>query len=205
MAPSTKTESNRITPQLWNRPSPTATAKFSRHRHTETVTICACPMTLTDAQKAAVAGWLADGASLSDVQRRLREEFQLSLTYLDTRFLVDDLKLSLKEPEPEPEPAKSSDPAPAEPPPLPGDQDDPFADDLPPTGAKVSVTIDQLQKPGTMISGRATFSDGETAEWYLDQLGRLGLNPTTPGYRPAERDVLAFQVELQRLARSQGF
>jgi len=67
------------------------------------------------------------------------------------------------------------------------------------------VTIDQIMKPGMMISGNVTFSDGETAAWYLDQMGRLGLDPKTIGYRPAERDVLAFQVELQRLARTQGY
>ncbi len=160
-------------------------------------------MTLTDAQTTAVAQWLADGASLSDVQRRLREDFQLTLTYLDTRLLVDDLKLSLKEPEPPaPEPA-----AEAAPEPLPGEAPLPADDDLPlpPAGGKVNVTIDQITKPSALISGRVTFSDGETAAWYLDQMGRLGLDPTTLGYRPAERDVLAFQVELQRLARAQGF
>jgi hypothetical protein len=56
-----------------------------------------------------------------------------------------------------------------------------------------------------MISGKVTFSDGQKAEWYLDQMGRLGLNPDQVGYRPSEQDVLAFQVELQRLARSQGY
>ncbi len=60
-------------------------------------------------------------------------------------------------------------------------------------------------KPGTMISGKVTFSDGENAAWYMDQTGRLGLDPSTIGYRPTERDVLAFQVELQRLARTQGY
>ena len=56
-----------------------------------------------------------------------------------------------------------------------------------------------------MVSGRATFSDGQNAEWYLDQTGRLGLNPSTPGYRPSQQDVMDFQVELEKLARSQGF
>jgi len=154
-------------------------------------------MTLTDEQKAAAKGWLESGAGLSEVQKRLREEFQISLTYLDTRLLVDDLKVQLKDPEPEPQPA-----APAEP-------EAPLGEKLPPplpgAGGKVSVSIDQLQKPGTMISGKVTFSDGEKAEWYLDQTGRLGLNPDKAGYRPSENDVLAFQVELQRLARSQGY
>jgi hypothetical protein len=39
----------------------------------------------------------------------------------------------------------------------------------------------------------------------LDQMGRLSLNPSKIGYRPTEKDVLAFQMELQRLARSQGY
>lgn len=164
-------------------------------------------MNLSDEQKSAVAGWLEAGANLSEVQKRLREEFQLSLTYLDTRLLVDDLKLTLKEPEPDPAPVEEPVPVAATPP-LPGDEppypEDDFAPPAP-GGGKVNVTIDQIMKPGMMISGNVTFSDGETAAWYLDQMGRLGLDPKTAGYRPAERDVLAFQVELQRLARTQGY
>lgn len=156
-------------------------------------------MTLTDEQKAAVTGWIESGASLSDVQKRLREEFQVSLTYLDTRLLVDDLKIKLKEPEPEPK-------APEQP----AEADfEPEAEILPPAPAagagSVKVNIDQIVKPGALISGGVTFSDGERAEWYLDQMGRLALNPSKPGYRPTEKDVLAFQVELQRLARTQGY
>ncbi len=155
-------------------------------------------MDLTDEQKTAVKQWLEAGAGLSEVQKRLREEFEVSLTYLDTRLLVDDLKLMPKDPEPEPPPVAEDVPPPAaaEPPPLP-----PAADGA----GSVRVTIDQIMKPGTMISGRVTFSDGENAAWYMDQSGRLGLDPSTIGYRPNERDVLAFQVELQRLARTQGY
>ena len=68
----------------------------------------------------------------------------------------------------------------------------------------VSVTIDQITRPGAMISGRTTFSDGQTAAWYLDQAGRLGLDATTAGYRPSQPDVIAFQTELEKLARAQG-
>ena len=143
-------------------------------------------MTLTDEQKTTVLQWIAQGAGPSDLQKRLKEEFQISLTYLETRMLADDLKLSFVEPE---EPKEAA-PAPEPEKPV-------------PTG-KVSVTIDQITRPGTMISGRATFSDGETAGWYLDQTGRLGLDPTTAGYRPSQQDVMDFQVELEKLARSQG-
>jgi hypothetical protein len=143
-------------------------------------------MTLTDEQKATVLQWIAQGAGPSDLQKRLKEEFQISLTYLETRLLADDLKLSFVEPE-----------VPAEPVPAPEPE-------KPIPAGKVSVTIDQITRPGAMISGRATFTDGETAGWYLDQTGRLGLDPTTPGYRPSQQDVMDFQVELEKLARSQG-
>ena len=61
-------------------------------------------MILTDDQKAAISKWIEAGASLSEIQKRLKEEFQISITYLEARLLADDLKLALKEPERPPEP-----------------------------------------------------------------------------------------------------
>jgi hypothetical protein len=63
--------------------------------------------------------------------------------------------------------------------------------------------MDAVTRASALASGKVTFSDGETADWMLDQTGRLGLNPTNPGYRPSESDIMAFQQELQRVA--QGF
>jgi hypothetical protein len=144
-------------------------------------------MTLTDDQKAAVLRWIEEGDGPSEIQKRLKEEFQVGLTYLETRLLADDLKLQFKDPEPVPEPVAP--PETLEPVAAPG---------------SVSVTIDQITRPGSMISGRTTFSDGETAGWYLDQSGRLGLDPSKPDYRPSESDVAAFQAELEKIARKQG-
>ena len=145
-------------------------------------------MNLSDEQKAAISEWIEKGAGLSEIQKRLKEEFQISITYLEARLLADDLKLRLKEIERE-----TPKPAPIEPEPV-----------ETPVPGKVAVTIDQITRPGSIISGKVVFSDGEKAEWYLDQTGRLGLNPTTPGYRPNQNDVMSFQVELEKLARSQG-
>ena len=46
-----------------------------------------------------------------------------------------------------------------------------------------------LTLAGAVISGKVTFSDGEKADWYLDQTGRLGLGPQKQGYRPPASDV----------------
>ena len=54
-------------------------------------------MTLTPEQKKTVSEWVAAGDNLSTIQNRLRESFQVSLTYRDVRFLVDDLNLELKD------------------------------------------------------------------------------------------------------------
>ena len=74
----------------------------------------------------------------------------------------------------------------------------------PPHMAIDTVAIGEPGRHSLAPSGRTTFSDGETAAWWLDQTGRLGLDPSTAGYRPNQQDVMAFQVELEKLARSQG-
>ncbi len=57
-------------------------------------------MTLTPEQKQAVASWIAAGDNLSAVQKKLGDQFQITMTYRDVRFLVDDLDLALKDPAP---------------------------------------------------------------------------------------------------------
>src|ERR1043165_5425286 len=54
-------------------------------------------MSFTPEQKQAVAAWVAAGDNLSAVQKKLAEQFKVSMTYRDVRFLVDDLDLALKD------------------------------------------------------------------------------------------------------------
>lgn len=54
-------------------------------------------MTLTPEQKQAVSSWVAAGDNLSAIQKKLSEQFKVSMTYMDVRFLVDDLNLALKD------------------------------------------------------------------------------------------------------------
>lgn len=155
-------------------------------------------MNLNETQQQTVSEWINAGMKLSEVQSRLETEFGLVLTYMEVRFLVDDLKLRLKDPEP-PKPAT---PPPAEP--SPESTPLPPVNPAPATG-QVSVTVDQLARPGTLVSGAVTFSDGMTADWYLDQTGRLGLMPKQPGYKPAPADIQQFQAALEREMAKLGF
>lgn len=59
-------------------------------------------MSLTPEQQQAVASWVAAGDNISAIQKKLSEQFHVSMTYRDVRFLVDDLNLALKDPAPKP-------------------------------------------------------------------------------------------------------
>jgi len=158
-------------------------------------------MNLDEAQRTKVAAWIADGAKLSDIQTRLASELGLKFTYMEVRLLVDDLKLTPKDPEP---------PKNVTPPPAPLAKSiveksaAPAAEAVPATG-KVSVTVDQLTRPGALASGKVTFSDSQTADWYLDQTGRLGVVPKQPGYKPSAPDVQQFQMALEKEIARLGF
>ena len=54
-------------------------------------------MPLTPEQKQAVTSWVTAGDNLSAIQKKLLEQFKVSMTYRDVRFLVDDLNLELKD------------------------------------------------------------------------------------------------------------
>lgn len=120
---------------------------------------------------------------MSDIQRQMKEAFGVSLTYMDTRLLVLDLGLQLLE-APKADAKKPEEPAVVEAP--------------QPTGA-VTVTMDHIALPGALVSGKVTFSDGESAVWVVDQTGRPGLDPDTPGYRPTTEDIREFQRQLQSM------
>lgn len=163
-------------------------------------------MDLTPEQKESVAAWVADGASIADVQKRLNEEFQLGLTYMEARFLIDDLELALKDTnKPVETPDFSAPGTPGGQPPPASPTGEEAYDLEPETSGAVTVDVDKLTRPGAVVSGSVVFSDGVKATWLLDQSGRLALDAGTPGYQPAQEDVEAFQQELSQQLQKQGF
>src|SRR5476649_2286789 len=156
------------------------------------------PMNLTEEQRQRVSAWISEGAKLSEIQKRLLE-LGIKLTYMEVRFLVDDLKLTPRDPEP---PKVVAPPA-AAPTTLTAEENPAPPGTLP--ASAVSVSVDQLTKPGTMISGKVTFSDGQQADWYLDQTGRLGVVPKVAGYKPSAADVKDFQLVLQQEVAKLGY
>ena len=161
-------------------------------------------MKLDETQRLAVTKWISEGAKLAEIQTRLATEFGLKLTYMEARFLVDDLKLTPKDPEPPKfvEPPAAATPLTTTPIP-PGEV--PVADEVLPPASKVVVTVDQITRPGAIVSGKVAFSDGQLADWYLDQAGRLGVVPKQQGYKPSAADVQDFQLALQQEVAKLGY
>jgi hypothetical protein len=163
-------------------------------------------MNLDDNQRQAVSKWISEGAKLSEIQNRLASEFGIKLTYMEARFLVDDLKLTPKDPEPPKVVAPPVAPAAVDSAKLTVEKNPAPAGTLPAAGGgAVSVSVDQITKPGAIVSGKVTFSDGQAADWYLDQTGRLGVVPKQPGYKPSAPDVQEFQLALQQEVAKLGY
>ncbi len=139
-----------------------------------------------------IARKLGEGMSLSDLQKLLKSEYGLQMTYLELRLLAAELPVDWGPEKPEkPAPAAADLAADDEA----GDADD--ADETPGAG-RTTVTISKLVRPGAAISGDVVFASGAKAEWFVDTMGRLGLNPAPGSARPTQDDLRDFQTELQR-------
>ena len=73
-----------------------------------------------------------------------------------------------------------------------------------PGGGKLSISVDQVPAPGAMLSGYARFSSGAKAHWFLDDMGRLGLEPELGASKPTQSDMQEFSTELRRMLQQAG-
>lgn len=131
-----------------------------------------------------VRAWAAQGIDLNGIQKRLTTECGLHLTYMDVRFLLLDNSIEIavaEEPKPEPKPEEPAAPAEA---PAPAD-------------GKPVVTLDELQLPGALISGKVAFPSGTRCAWQIDQMGRFGWIEQSAA--PTPEELQAFQFELSQM------
>lgn len=156
--------------------------------------------------KRLMAEELQKGESLSDIQKLVNEKFSLHLTYMELRILASELESvdwKSLDPRAQAEAAKktkeeAADKAAAE---AGGDIPEPAGEDAAgPAAGKTVVELSKLARPGMMLSGTVKFISGSTAEWYIDNMGRLGLENVN-GAKPTREDIEAFQIELENVAR----
>jgi len=152
-------------------------------------------MNLSEEQILTLKERAANGAQLNDLQKTIQNDFSMSITYMETRFLMSDLGINILSPEelaPE-EPTLPEAPAAEEPSVAPEPPQD--LSSL----SNVKVSVDQVTRPGAMVNGSVTWSDGVTSAWAVDQMGRLALDSADENYQPSPNDIEDFQLELRKL------
>ena len=133
-----------------------------------------------------VAQKLHEGVKLTDIQTMLVDELDCKMTFLELRLLAAELEdVDWEKFDPQ-EPGKEEDKeaAAAE-----------TAETPANTGTKVEIS--RLARPGAVMHGTVTFASGASAEWILDQMGRLGFDKVEG--EPTQDDLTAFQDELRKM------
>lgn len=130
-----------------------------------------------------VRQWAAAGVDLNGIQKRLQTECGVHLTYMDVRFLLLDhgIEIATEPQEEKPRPEEES------------EKEAPMGGGA--TGVRVS--LDDLQLPGTLLSGKAEFPGGAHGAWQIDQLGRFGWSELSG--QPTPEEMRDFQQELTTL------
>lgn len=162
-----------------------------------------------DEIKAFIASRVAESVSLSKIQDELVGK-GVRMTYMELRMLASEIesadwnKLDKEEPKKEEAPAEAlpiddeeedmEEDGPDVPAEDNGKKEEPASDKV---RGKTVVELSKLMKPGTVANGSVKFGSGVTADWFLDQTGRLGLSKSSG--KPDETDIMEFQEELQKL------
>ena len=135
-------------------------------------------------RKEVVRKLLKEGRTLSEIQDFLRTEKNDSITYMELRLLLSEMP-DVKLPEKE---APKAPTLPPEPKPAAGT-----------ASGKLSISVDQVPAPGAMLSGYARFSSGAKGHWFLDDMGRLAVEPELGSSKPTQKDMQEFTAELKRM------
>ena len=141
--------------------------------------------TISDEVLEKVRQWAASGVDLNGIQKNLQTECSLHLTYMEVRFLLLDHNIEIATEPPQAEAEQKQEPA--------TEGEDLLTEDA----GRPQVSLDELQLPGTLLSGKAVFPGGVHGAWQIDQMGRFGwseLNGT-----PSPDEMRAFQEELTHL------
>jgi len=163
--------------------------------------------------KKIVAEQLSAGVPLTEIQNILTNKHGVKMKFLEPKIMASELenidwtKLNKKE-EKKPE-------APVKPEKVDGegekdiaeDEDaleEEFSDESIPgeksgVRGKTVVELKKVIRPGAVANGSVKFGSGVTAEWVLDQFGRLGLDKASG--KPTKQDIKEFQIELQKLLK----
>ena len=138
---------------------------------------------------------LAKGTGLSELQNLVNEKFNQHLTYMEIRIIASGLQVDWNANDPKAaaaakEKAKREEEA--------KKAEAEAAEGAARGTGKTTVTVNKINPPGTVASGTVTFASGSTADWYVDQTGRPGID-NLKGNPPTREEAQAFMMELQKI------
>jgi len=143
-----------------------------------------------DEIKLLVSEHLNNGQSLSDIQKLLKNDHNIKMTFLDLRLLaaeLEEIDWSKQKADIQADKEKKK-----------AEEDKIKEKEQEATEVgKTVVKVDKVKRPGSMANGTVKFASGASAEWILDQTGRLALDNQCG--EPTPDDVQEFQVELQSI------
>lgn len=151
-----------------------------------------------DERKPIIQKLLTEGLTLSQILDFLRNEKGDTITYMELRLLLSEMP-NVKLPEKERPKSPVLPPTPVTAPPV-----TPGGAPAAAPGGKLSISVDQMPAPGSMLSGYARFASGAKAHWFLDEMGRLGLEPELGTGKPTPVDMQEFSTELRRMLQQAG-
>ncbi len=140
---------------------------------------------LTSEQLEMVRQWAAQGIDLNGIQKNLVAECGVHMTYMDVRFLLLDHGIEIATASAAAPPAPEDETAAAPQP------------EVPVAPGQLQVELDDLQIPGTLLSGKAVFPSGIRGAWQIDQMGRFGWSDLSG--TPSSEELKVFQTELTQL------
>ena len=157
-----------------------------------------------------IAQKVPEGYSLSKIQDMLKEQ-GVHITFMELRLLASEIEEQVwKQTEKDDAPPSAEEPAAdtAQEDAMEADSvQDASEDPVPPAEpqqdasavprGKTVVELSKIARPGAAASGTVKFGSGVTAEWIIDQMGRLGLDKASG--QPDQQDIREFQMELQKL------
>lgn len=146
-----------------------------------------------------IADKTAAGMSLTAIQDALSAQ-GVKIRFMELRLLAAEIESVLEKKEAEK--AAATTPAPEEkkaeeaPASAPAEPASPAPDGAAKVRGATTVSVSPIQRPGFAMSGSVSFGSGVTADWYVDQTGRLGLDNASG--QPDEQDIQEFQIELRK-------
>lgn len=146
-----------------------------------------------------IADKTAEGMSLTAIQDALSAQ-GVKIRFMELRLLAAEIESVLAKKEadkaaaeaPAPEEKKTEEAEAA----APAETAAPAPDGAAKVRGATTVSVSPIQRPGFAMSGSVSFGSGVTADWYVDQTGRLGLDNASG--QPDEQDIQEFQIELRK-------